>query len=286
MPGGLYWLASYPKSGNTWFRSFLHNLVTEAEVPADINTLATDAIASSRGWMDEVLGFDSADLSAEEMDRLRPDIYAWTARETQAPSYHKVHDAWRVLPDGRALLDAQATRGAVYLLRNPLDVAVSLANHNAIDIDTAITEMNDSAHALARNRRGLPGQVRQIMGSWSDHVTSWADAPDLDCHLLRYEDMQEDPQRVFTAAARFLGLPDAPDRIAKAIRFSRFDTLARQEAEQGFRERPAKVRRFFREGRSGGWRRHLTPDQVDRIVTAHAATMRRFGYLDESAGPV
>ena len=54
--GGIYWLASYPKSGNTWFRAFLCNLQEDGEEPADINDLATGGIASARGWLDEVLG--------------------------------------------------------------------------------------------------------------------------------------------------------------------------------------------------------------------------------------
>jgi hypothetical protein len=129
-------------------------------------------------------------------------------------------------------------------------------------------------------------QVRQHMGTWSEHVTGWVDAPGLAVHVLRYEDMQADAPGAFTAAARFLGLPDDAARIARAIAFSSFDTLARQEAEKGFRERPARAGRFFREGRSGGWQGQLTAAQVDRIVAAHGPVMRRFGYLDDAGAPV
>ncbi len=77
---GIYWLASYPKSGNTWLRSFLSNLQQDGDAPADINELATGTIASARDWLDEALGFDSADLSADEIDRLRPAVYRWSLR--------------------------------------------------------------------------------------------------------------------------------------------------------------------------------------------------------------
>jgi hypothetical protein len=283
---GIYWLASYPKSGNTWFRTFLRNLLEDGEAPVDINSLHTGHIASSREWLDEVLGFDTADLTDEEVDMLRPGVYDWTARTCTETEYRKTHDAWRVLPDGRPLLGHLATRGAVYFLRNPLDVAVSMASHNGTDIDTAIRGLNNPGYALSMAKKGLRPQVRQSLGTWSDHVTSWVDAPGLACHPLRYEDMKEDSQNTFAGAARFLGLSADPDRIAKAIGFSSFDTLARQESENGFRERLARSQRFFREGRSGAWRAHLTVQQVDRIVTAHAPVMRRFGYLRDDGTPV
>ena len=73
--GGIYWLASYPKSGNTWMRLFLHNLREGGERPADINRIALDDIASSRRWLDEVLGFDTSELTHREVERLRPSVY-------------------------------------------------------------------------------------------------------------------------------------------------------------------------------------------------------------------
>lgn len=284
--GGIFWLASYPKSGNTWFRTFMRNLTEDGTAPVDINDLSTGQIASSRYWLDEVLGFDTADLTPDEIIRLRPGVYDWSAAQSPEPGYHKTHDAWSLTPQGQPLLGGQATRGALYLLRNPLDVAPSLANHNGTDIDTAITMMAQPEHALSQRRNGLSTQVRQDMGTWSAHVLSWVDAPDLPCHVLRYEDMQADPLDAFGAAARFLGLPDDPERLAKAIGFSAFDVVARQEQEHGFRERPARAPRFFRQGRSGGWRTQLTPTQVDRITADQGAVMARFGYLDSAGTPV
>jgi len=60
-----------------------------------------------------------------------------------------------------ALVDNVATLGAVYVLRNPLDVAPSLANHNNVDIDTAISQMSDPDYALSRSQRRLPSQLLQ-----------------------------------------------------------------------------------------------------------------------------
>lgn len=284
--GGIFWLASYPKSGNTWFRSVLRTCMAGAEEAADINALQTGQIASSRAWVDDVAGFDTADLTQEEIEALRPHVYRWTAAETAATGYHKIHDAYRMTREGRPITDDAATRGAVYILRNPLDVAPSLAAHSGTDIDTAIARMGDPGHALARATRALPGQLLQRIGSWSDHVTSWVDAPGLVPHLLRYEDMLARPDESFGAALAFLGQARDADNVARAVRLCRFETLARQEAERGFRERPAQAERFFRQGRAGGWREVLSPGQVARILADHGPAMARFGYLDADGTPV
>jgi hypothetical protein len=285
--GGIYWLASYPKSGNTWFRSVLANFMSDSGLPVDINSLNTGSIASSREWVDDVLGTNTADMSQDEVEYLRPDVYRWSVREDSTQiRYHKIHDAYSRRPDGRPLVDDIATLGAVYIIRNPLDVAPSLANHNNVDIDTAIAQMSDPAHALARSGRKLSAQLLQRLGTWSHHVQSWVDACDLKTYVLRYEDMQANPVASFDLAFRFLGLPDRPEKLTRAIADCRFEKLAAQEEMNGFRERPAKTARFFRKGMVGDWRNTLTKEQAFRVVRDHETVMRRFGYIDEAGRPL
>lgn len=285
MTGGIYWLASYPKSGNTWFRAFLRNLLDDGARPADINELETGEIASSRAWVDDVLGFDTADLTPEEVERLRPAVYGWALRGSE-PSYHKIHDAYTYTVGGEPLVGREATRGALYIVRNPLDVAISQANHCGIDVDRSIALLSDEGHRLGQRRKGLPNQLTQRLLSWSRHVKSWVDAEDLRCEVVRYEDMLHDPRATFQRACRSLALPEDPARIEKAIRFSAFGELSAQEARKRFRERPGRAPEpFFRRGRAGGWRGTLTPDQVDRVVRDHGEVMQRFGYLDERGDP-
>lgn len=282
---GLYWLASFPKSGNTWFRTFLRNYIDDADHPADINDLETGSIASNRAWLDEVLGFDTADLNFDEVDRLRPSVYEWP--NAQEPiGYHKIHEAYFLTPENVPLIGTKTTLGAVYIMRNPLDVAPSYANHLNESVEKAILAMGDPNGSLAKSTQKLTAQVRQFMGTWSHHVTSWVDAPDLTKLVLRYEDMQADPHTVFGGAVRFLGLDLDQARLAKAIRFSSFDVMSAQEQAFGFRERPAKAEKFFRKGVSGDWRERLTAAQVAKIIDDHGTVMRRFGYLDAQDRPV
>ena len=283
--GGIYWIASYPKSGNTWFRVFLQNLCDDAAAPADINRLDVCSMASVRGWLDEVLGFGTAEFDAEEVDRLRPEVYRWAAARGGV-QYHKIHDACWSFPDGEPLIGRGSTLGAVYLIRNPLDVAASYAHHNATGIDEAIATMACESHVLNGSDTALRWHVRQRLFSWSRHVLSWVDAEGLACHVVRYEDMHDMPFQTFEKAARFLSLPCDSERLDKALRFSTFDELARQEKARGFRERPVEMGHFFRRGGSGTWRRQLSPDQVARVVRDHGEVMHRFGYLSEAGEPL
>ncbi|MFZ6689835.1 sulfotransferase domain-containing protein [Undibacterium sp. SXout11W] len=283
---GIYWLASYPKSGNTWFRAFIANLQRGQDAEVDINALDTGEIASSRGWLDELLGFDSADLRAEEIEHLRPEVYRWTvAKEAKGLRYHKIHDAYLRLDNGEPLVSREATRGALYILRNPLDVAISASHHWGCSIDEAIHRMGKSDFEIAKNKCSMHTQVGQRLLSWSQHVLSWVDANDLRCCVVKYEDMLKDSLTSFTRASDFLELKAEQVAIQRAIEQSSFEKLAAQEQEKGFRERSVKAERFFRSGKAGSWRDTLNAEQVDKIVHDHHEVMRRFDYIDESGSP-
>ena len=281
--GGNYWLASYPKSGNTWMRAFVYNVRVDAEVPADINDLASGHHAAARPWLDDVLGFATSDLSADEVERLRPYACEWIA-QGDSVGYHKIHDAFTPTVDGVPIVGREGTLGALYIIRNPLDVAPSAAHHWGCTLDDAIHRMAVNQD-LAVSVRTLPTQVRQRLLTWSEHVLSWVDAPGLRVAVTRYEDLLDDPLSEFARVAEFLELPHDGESVRRAVRFSSFEELSRQEQETGFRERPRNAERFFRSGRHGGWREALSDEQVHRVVAAHREVMRRFGYLDAAGEP-
>ena len=285
MSGSSYWLASYPKSGNTWFRAFLTALRGKEEAQIDINNMQTDGIASGRRWIDEVLGFDSADLTPDEIMHLRPLVYRWSGAEPE-PRYVKVHDAYVRLANGDALFPAEATTAALYIVRNPLDVAPSFARHMGMNLDDTIAAMGNPDFGLVMGTHGIGNQVHQPMGTWSDHVLSWIEAEGIRLEVIRFEDMKNAPLSTFTRAATLLGLPSNPERVSRAIDTAAIENLRAQEAEKGFRERSRKAGAFFGEGKTGGWRDKLNPEQVAKIVTDHGEVMRRLGYLDDAGNPV
>jgi hypothetical protein len=282
------WLASYPKSGNTWMRVFFTNLRQDGAGPAQINRLHTAMMASCRQSFDRAVGYNSGDLTHDEVDLLRPDVYLSYARRARNPFFCKVHDAYTYVGDRRPLFPPEATASAIYLVRNPLDVCVSYSHHwRRSSCDEVIAEMADPGFTLLGEHDRLEGaQLRQRLLTWSDHVRSWADAPNLRVVVLRYEDLLARPVESFAAAAAFVGMTDDRARIRRALEFSSFEELRRQERAQGFGEVMTRGSAFFRKGKAGAWREELSASQVARIIRDHREVMQRFGYITEEGEPV
>jgi len=284
--GSIIWLASYPKSGNTWFRVFLTNFLRDTGVPADINDLVETPIASARSIFDEAVGIEASELSQEEIEQLRPSVACYLSETSKETLFMKIHDAYTFTAEGEPLVSPEATRGAIYFIRNPLDVACSYAHHSAISLDRAIEQMSDPHNAFCASPKRLHNQLRQRLLTWSQHVLSWVDAPDLNVHVMRFEDMVNDTFNTFLGAVRFAELPDDPDRVRRALRFANIEESQRQEQEHGFHEKNPVAVSFFRKGQVGSWRDELTDEQAQRIINDHAEVMRRFGYLTEEGKPV
>src|SRR3546814_13573103 len=117
-----------------------------------------------------------------------------------------------------------------------------------------------------------------MLGRWDEHYRSWTSVAGFEPLVLRYEDMRVKPLKSFARVARYLRLPATKDRIARAVQFSSFEEVSRQERAAGFRERARADQVFFHSGRAGGWRDGLTPDQVARLraVTGDGVGQLRF----------
>jgi hypothetical protein len=279
---GIVWLASYPKSGNTWVRLFLNALERGIDELDFARPEASSRMASDRGMIERHLDLAIADFSWEEAAELRPLAYRALAKTPGGPVLVKVHDERGLTPAGAPLFPAEATLACVHLVRDPRDVCLSLAAHNGASIDKTITTMGDAASATGAASKT---QMRERRGSWSSHGESWLAAP-FPRLTLRYEDIVADPLHHLGAIARFRGIEATPEAIARAVAAADFSKLAAREAETGFRERPPGMARFFRAGKPGQWRDALSPDQIARIERDHGALMRRFGYERVTDAPL
>lgn len=287
------WLASYPKSGNTWIRMLVANLSATDGRPVDINNLPDRGeIASARAPFDCLLLIESGLLTYDEVDCLRPRLHEELARgiaddaddmplERPPVRLVKVHDAYTMTAQGEPLLAGRrGADGAIVIVRDPRDVAPSLAHHNAISIDQAIAFMGNAEAGFCNKPHMQVDQLRQKLSTWSGHVASWLDQSDVPVHLVRYEDLEADTVEVFADALEFAGYPASGASIRRAVELAQFATLQKLEKENGFREapRPHVGGIFFRRGKAGAWRTELSPDQVARIERDHASMMRRLGY--------
>lgn len=271
----ILWLASYPKSGNTWLRAFLLNLLHNPRTPFDINRMSHfSAVDSDAIWYGRLDARPPKDLSEADPARLRPKVHALIAERVPDIALVKTHNAY-VEVDGAPMITQSLTAGAIYVVRNPLDVALSYADHVDRSVEDVITEME----VVGRMTSATETKVPEHRCDWSTHVESWTGRPHPAIHVVRYEDMSRRPGPTFRAIAGFLGLKPPRERIDRAIRHSSFRALRAQEDRSGFIERSAKQQRFFRAGKVDGWRGVFDNVQVRRVVERHRVQMERFGYV-------
>ncbi len=277
MSNNIIWLASYPKSGNTWCRALISNLLNETIV--NINQLQTDGIASARSSFENATLINSTVLSYDEIDIIRPQVYNHLSNSSQKPLYIKVHDAYTLNTANQPIFPAHATKGVIYIVRNPLDVAISYAAHNNSSIDKAIELLNDSSHCMSAKTTGVSNQFRQKLLTWSEHVNSWLTQTEIPLLLIRYEDLHTQPQETVAQLAKFCGLAADDANVAKSILNSDFKNLQSQEQQDSFREKPQNMEKFFRKGLAGGWQNELTSAQIEAIINKHNSVMQQLGYL-------
>ncbi len=278
--GRIVWIASYPRSGNTWVRYFLLCLLQglRREPVPDINRLYRFSTWDALNvWWAERIGKPLEQASKAEVAAGRATVQATIASAGPQLSFVKTHNAWASV-GGHATINAAVTAAAIYLVRNPLDIAVSSAAYLNIPQDDAIARLNQAGYETYN----MKGGVYELYGSWQENLLSWVDRKRPPVLALRYEDLLEAPEAAFARLAAFVGMKADAATLRQAIAAASFARLEGQEARDGFIERPDSARQFFRSGASGQWRDALTPAQVAAVVEPNRALMRRFGYLPES----
>jgi hypothetical protein len=276
----VFLIASYPKSGNTWVRIFLLNYWNNERSPIDINDVRNIPIASSRSLMDQALGFSSSNLTHVEAAAYYSRVLRFYAEHsTDKFMYFKAHDAYTVSNNGEPLFPADSTSGAIYVIRNPLDVVLSSAHYFDITIDEAIERMANEHFCLGYETDRSNNQLRQRLLTWSNHVLSWVDRTEFPVIIVRYEDLLTQSLAEFARIVRFVEGKVHFARLKSAIAFSSFENLQRQEQQKSFHEKINPNSLFFREGKSGVWQQILTRRQIQQIIDAHSHVMSRFGYI-------
>ena len=274
------WIASYPKSGNTWVRIFLINLLNPHLEQLDINSLSHIKTASQRNLFDEYSGIESCDLSDKEIEEIRPKVYEIISKNHQAPFFLKIHDALKIVNKNELLISKKASRGIIYIVRNPLDVAVSYAHFKNVSFNQIINEMNNSENYLFKLNTGIGSQLPQRLLSWSEHAASWIDQNEVPVKIIRYEDLISNTFKIFKEIVTFSGLNHTDLEIEQAIEKSEFKKLQEQEIVVGYRDKHPETKLFFRNGKEGDGRQFLSKLEMNNIIKSHKRMMERFNYLN------
>ena len=274
----MVYLASYPKSGNTWLRIFLGYLIQGEKL--NINKMDEfSRITSSRTLFESIICENSYELTEAEISYYRPLAIDFFVQQQELPVFYlKSHEAYIKNEQGNWLLPQKINYKAIYLVRNPLDVCVSYVHHGGK------TNYNRTIEFMCGHLKPTIGKTNQFshyIGSWSENIESWLkNFPNEQLLVVKYEDMLSNSLETFSKITKFIGLNYSTKQIQKALELSSFKNLQEIEAQTPFSEKPIKSERFFRKGKIGSWKEELTHDQAQILINSHQNFMKQFDYLD------
>lgn len=257
---GIVWLASYPKSGNTWVRFLLYSVMYDA--PAQ-----------------------SLDIARKIPDIHRPLPFENTDAKRL---FAKTHFAFSPKHP-----KADQTEKAVLIIRNPRDVLFSALNYRRLSGMTH-QQMSDEQYARAFiAAKGDPQFEALGYGTWSGHISSWQTQTAFPVHTIRYEDLKADTGAVLRNALDFFEIDAEQQAIERAQRASSFDAMRAMEIrEKHQRAKDAKKQSLFvgtesarqsgtyfmNSGKTGHTLAEIAPDLQHAFDQVFSEPMRAMGY--------
>ncbi len=230
-------LASYPRSGNTWMRFLLSELISGHTT--DFGTVET--------------AIPYIGLQSHRVPTLLPN----------GGQMFKTHERYRV-----------EYQRAVYLVRDPRDVAVSNYEHERANLSYVDHGLDHFLNLYVRGRTSA-------FGSWQTHTQSWLNSPLFESGallLIKYEDLRSNPEETLARVADFLGLQADSGAIHNAVLNNALSNMRLKEdrrmAKVGFSGKPELLEsgRYVRQGSVGGWSKRLTERQA-ALMEDHAGTL-------------
>jgi len=250
----IIWLASYPKSGNTYLRFLIYNyLYAEVSESIEVENKMPDIhklLSSGRGLN----------------TKLDQSVFSKThfCYNTQHP-YHK------------------NTHGFIYIIRNPRDVLLSNSRYSGITGNQQI-DLKAFAQQFI-SLMGVPRWKRMKMGTWPEHVATWLSATSQFPHLfLKYEDLRKDPFSNLKNIIKFLNLELKEEKLNKAIEMSSLEamrSLEKKEKENSTKtlfDDQGKDQYFVGEGKINQSLTHISEDIEKLFQNRFGRVMNIFGY--------
>jgi len=256
----LVWVASYPKSGNTWVRFLLYAY------------------------------FHGNPENSVDVSRFIPDIHRAGNMKAATPTdgrlFVKTHFA-----RGPQLPHQDRTERAIYVIRHPRDAILSWLNYIKLNIDPAkLSADNDARHVKTfLMLGGAPEYAKMGFGTWETHFASWLDGAPFPVHFVRYEDLKSQADKELERILAFLNVSPDAARIAEAVKHASFDNMRALEVREktsgkgevlfpGGAEKVKKGVFFMNKGQSGRSLESIAPGLDKAIDDRFAVALKRFGY--------
>ena len=282
----IIWLASYPKSGNTFLRSLLTAyLFTKDgnfnfEVLKNINQFPNNATF-------EKLGIDISNQKEVIKNYIKVQEET-NKRDGEGIRFLKTHSTLQDI-DGHKFTNLKNCLGAIYIVRDPRDVAKSYSNHNSTSIDESINHMKEFSIGGGIKSKDRKNETITHLGSWSSHYTSWKEFDKVDRYLLiKYEDLVKETEKTFLKVLTFVckltkkKLDLDKNKLKNVLNTTSFESMQKLEKQNRFNEASnfnGKKVTFFKYGAKNNWKKLLTLENIKKIEDIFREEMKELGYL-------
>ena len=276
----IIWLASYPKSGNTWIRLFLNSLLYNDE-NLDINNIKIEQFPQKFHFDDLV-----KDMSNLEEVSVNHIVAQDKINLDNKIKFFKTHSAnWKAY--NTSFTNLENTLAVIHIIRDPRNILTSILNHfSRENYEEALKFMNNPTQRIW-NKNNEKEKFLTLISNWSNHYNSWKKFEKNNL-TISYENLLSEPEKEFTKICDLLGkitdLKFEKKQITKTIDECNFDKLQKIENEKGFMEavsdKNGKYIKFFNLGPNNNWRKILDPQIASKIEKIFEKEMEELGYLN------
>ena len=276
----IIWIASYPKSGNTWVRSIISSYFFSKTGDFDFSLLKNISLYPGPKYFKNVID-KPGDVSLFWENSQKNII------QNQKRTFLKTHNALVAL-NNRSFTTAKTTLGAIYIIRDPRNILSSLKNHYGFkDYNETFEFMKNKKKYIWDIRKKNDYSGFQFLGSWSDHYKSWTKNPKFKTLLIKYEDLQKDCYSTSHKIIKFILMLNGQNieldekKLFRSIETTKFDVLKKKEIDLGFEE-SIKIndvkRSFFFLGPENNWK-SLPKEILSKVENEFKDDLNYFNYL-------
>ena len=269
-------LASYPKSGNTWLRSIIGNFYN-FDKDFSLNDLKLIPLLSIKKHFSEFENKVYTNNNELHFDWISQNII-----KCQKILNNKVNHL-NIFKTNSArhknFTNETVNAGFIYIVRDPRDIIVSLKNFSGKEIDKTIDEFLFSKSLMITTNG-----AQELLSTWELNVQSWLNYNSVPRLIIKYEDLKLNPKEIILNITKFLNkihrlnINLSDQDIDKIIENTNFTNLRNLEDKNGFDE-ATKHSKFFRSGTSNQWKDILSNSQINIIEKNLKSLMKYFNYI-------